>query len=148
MRANRQTTYATKAADVASRKWYIVDAQGQTLGRLVSKIIPYLTGKNKPLYSANLDCGDFVVVVNCDKIHVTGNRMDDKIYYRYSGYMGGLKKTTLREMLAKHPERVIEHAVHGMLDKKALGHQIIKKLKVYAGASHPHEAQKPETLEL
>jgi large subunit ribosomal protein L13 len=147
MRAKKQTTLTTSANSI-ERKWWVVDAQGQTLGRLVSRIIPYLTGKNKPYYAPNLDCGDFVIVVNCDKIHVTGNRMDDKIYYRYSGYMGGLKRTTLREMLQKHPERVIEHAVHGMLDKRALGHQIIRKLKVYAGAAHPHEAQKPEALVL
>lgn len=147
-RAKRQTTYATKAADVADRKWYVVDAQGKTLGRLASKIVPYLTGKNKPLYSPSMDCGDYVVVINCEKIHVTGNRMDDKLYYRHTGYMGGLKSVTLREMLAKHPERALYFAVKRMIDRKALGHQMMGKLKIYAGGEHPHAAQKPEKLEL
>lgn len=147
MRAKRETTVATSAADI-QRKWYIVDAQGQTLGRLASKLIPYLTGKNKPIYSPNLDCGDYIVVINCERIHVTGKRLDDKFYYRYSGYMGGLKKISLRDLLKTHPDRAIQYAVHGMLQKQALGHQTIKKLKIYAGSQHPHEAQKPEPLTL
>lgn len=147
IRAKKQTTYTTKPADI-ERKWYMVDAQGKTLGRLASKIVPYLTGKNKPIYSPHMDCGDYVIVINCEKIHVTGNHLDDRIYYRHSGYMGGLKQTPLREMLAKHPERPIYFAVKRMIDRKALGHQIMTKLKVYAGSEHPHAAQKPEKLEL
>ncbi|MCU0512383.1 MAG: 50S ribosomal protein L13 [Anaerolineae bacterium] len=146
-RARKQTTYTTKPADF-ERRWYVVDAQGQTLGRLASKIVPYLTGKNKPIYSPHMDCGDFIVVINCEKIHVTGNRMDDKLYYRYSGYMGGLKQMTLREVLQRFPERAIYFAVKRMIDRKALGHQIMNKLKIYAGSEHPHAAQKPEKLEL
>jgi large subunit ribosomal protein L13 len=146
IRAKKQTTYTTIPTDI-NRKWYVVDAQGQTLGRLASNLIPYLTGKNKTIYSPHIDCGDFVIVTNCEKIHVTGNRMDDKTYWRYSGYMGGLKLQTLREVLEKHPERAIYYAVRGMLDHKALGHQIIQKLKIYAGSEHPHAAQKPEKLE-
>jgi large subunit ribosomal protein L13 len=147
MRAKRQDTYTTSANEI-ERKWYVVDAEGQTLGRLAAKIVPYLTGKTKPIYSPNLDCGDFIVVINCEKIHVTGKKLDDKIYYRYSGFMGGLKRTTLREMLRTHPDRALHHAIHGMMQKQALGHQTIKKLKIYAGKEHPHEAQKPEVLVL
>lgn len=147
MKAKQHSTYVTKAGEI-ERKWYVIDAQGQTLGRLASKITPLLTGKSKPIYSPNLDCGDFVVVVNCEKIHVTGKRLDDKFYYRHSGYPGGIKKTSLRELLERFPERAITFAIKGMLPKGALGHQMIKKLKVYAGNAHPHEAQKPETLEL
>lgn len=147
MRAKRQTTYTTSANEI-ERKWYIVDAEGLTLGRLAAKLVPYLTGKTKPIYTPNLDCGDFIVVINCEKIHVTGKKLDDKIYYRYSGYMGGLKQTTLRDMLRTHPDRALKHAVSGMLQKQALGHQVIKKLKIYAGKQHPHEAQKPEPLAL
>lgn len=146
-RARIQTTYTTIPGDI-NRKWYVVDAEGQTLGRLASKIVPYLNGKNKPIYSPHMDCGDFVIVINCEKIHVTGTRLDDKLYYRYTGYMGGLKQMTLREVLAKHPERAIYYAVRGMMDHKALGHQIIQKLKIYTGGEHPHEAQKPEKLEV
>jgi large subunit ribosomal protein L13 len=146
-RAKIPVTYITTPKDI-ERKWYVVDAQGQTLGRLASQISLILTGKRKPIYSPNLDCGDFVVVVNCEKIHVTGNRMDDKFYYRYSGYKGGLTTLSLRDVLQTHPDRAIQIAVKRMLPKGALGHQIIKKLKIYAGNQHPHEAQKPEVLEL
>jgi len=118
------------------------------LGRLASKITPYLTGKNKPIYTPNLDTGDYVIVINCEKITVTGNHLDDQFYHRHSGYPSGLTTISLREMLAKHPERVIEIAVKGMLPKNAMGRRMLKKLKVYVGSDHPHSAQKPEKLEL
>ncbi|HNS38744.1 MAG: 50S ribosomal protein L13 [Anaerolineae bacterium] len=140
-------TYVTKPADV-ERAWYVVDAEGQTLGRLASGIATVLRGKHKPIYSPSVDCGDFVVVINADKIAVTGNRMDQKKYYRHSLYIGGLKEITLRDQLQKHPERVIESAVRGMLPKNTLGRKMFKKLKVYAGGEHPHEAQQPQPLEL
>lgn len=140
-----EKTYATKAGDI-QRRWWVIDAEGQTLGRLVARITPYLTGKNKPLYTPQLDCGDFVIVINCEKIAVTGNRLDDKFYYRHSGYHSGLTTTSLRDQLTRHPERVIEDAVWGMLPKGKLGRQIYKKLKAYKGSQHPHEAQKPEVL--
>jgi large subunit ribosomal protein L13 len=141
-----QKTFVTTPDDVEHR-WWIVDAQGQTLGRLASKIAPYLTGKNKPIYAPNIDTGDYVIVINCDKIHVTGNRLDQKKYYRHSGYPGGLHTITLREQLKKHPERPIESAVRGMLPSSALGRNMLKKLKVYVGTEHPHAAQKPQVLE-
>jgi large subunit ribosomal protein L13 len=140
-------TYVTKAKDV-ERRWWVVDAEGQTLGRLASKIAPYLTGKNKPIYAPNIDTGDYVIVINCEKIAVTGNRLDQKFYYRYSGYPGGLRSISLREQLDKHPDRVITSAVKGMLPSNALGRQMLKKLKVYARSEHPHAAQKPQVLEL
>lgn len=147
MRAKRQTTIATTPKDV-ERQWWVVDARGKTLGRLASQIAPLLKGKNKPYYAPYIDTGDFVIVVNCDKIHVTGNRMDQKRYYRYSGYPGGLRSLTLREMLNRHPDRVIKMAVRGMLPKGPLGRDMLRKLRVYTGEEHPHEAQKPEVLEV
>ncbi|RMG89996.1 MAG: 50S ribosomal protein L13 [Chloroflexi bacterium] len=143
----KSKTFVTKPGDI-ERRWWVVDATGQTLGRLASKIAPYLTGKNKPYYTPNLDTGDFVIVVNADKIRVTGNKMSDKRYYRHSGYPGGLRSQTLEELMKKHPNRAIEYAVRGMLPSTALGRQMLKKLKVYAGSEHPHAAQKPEPLEL
>ena len=140
-------TFVTKPKDV-ERRWWVVDAEGQTLGRLASRIAPYLTGKNKPIYAPNIDTGDYIIVINCEKIKVTGNRMDDKKYYRYSGYPSGLSEVTLREQLVKHPDRVITSAVKGMLPSNALGRQMLTKLKVYAGSEHPHDAQKPQVLEL
>jgi large subunit ribosomal protein L13 len=140
-------TYITTPKDI-ERRWWVVDAEGQTLGRLASKIAPYLSGKNKPIYTPNLDTGDFIVIINCEKIAVTGKRMDDKIYYRHSNYPGGLYEINLRDQLKKHPDRVIRSAIKGMLPKNALGRQMLKKLKVYAGGEHPHAAQKPERLEL
>ena len=128
------------------RKWYVVDATGYTLGRLASEVAKVLRGKNKPIFTPHLDTGDYVIVINAEKIAVTGKKMDQKMYYHHSDYIGGLKETTLKEMLAKHPERVIEHAVKGMLPKGPLGRQMYTKLHVYAGAEHPHAAQKPETL--
>lgn len=140
-------TYVTKPAEV-ERQWFVVDATGQTLGRLSTKIATILRGKHKPTYSPSVDCGDFVIVVNADKIVVTGRRLDQKMYYRHSGYPGGLSETSLRDMLKKHPTRPIEFAVKGMLPKNVLGRQMHKKLKVYAGPDHPHAAQQPQTLEL
>ena len=140
-------THSTKPSEI-ERQWYLVDAQGKTLGRLASEIAKILRGKHKPTYTPHLDTGDYVVVVNAEKIHVTGNRLDSKRYYRYSGYPGGLKSVPLREMLEKHPTRAIRYAVKGMLPKNRLGRAMIKKLKVYAGNEHPHEAQKPVSLDL
>ena len=128
------------------RKWYVVDAEGKTLGRLASEVAKVLRGKNKAIFTPHIDTGDYVIVVNAEKIKVTGKKMDQKIYYHHSDYVGGMKETTLREMLNKHPERVIEFAVKGMLPKGPLGRQMYKKLFVYAGPEHKHEAQKPEVL--
>jgi len=140
-------TYTVKAAEI-KQEWFVVDAAGKTLGRLASEIAQILRGKHKPTYSPHLDCGDFVIVVNADKIHVTGQKLDKKIYYRHSGYPGGLKEVSLRRQLEKHPDRVITAAVKGMLPKNRLGRRMIKKLKVYAAPTHPHEAQQPKPLEL
>ncbi len=140
-------TFVTKPAEV-ERRWYVVDAEGKTLGRLSSQIAAILRGKHKPIYSPSVDCGDFVIVVNADKIAVTGQRMEHKKYYRHSQYPGGLREFTLREQLNRHPTRPLELAVRGMLPKNRLGRKMIKKLKVYAGPDHPHQAQQPEALEL
>lgn len=128
------------------RKWYVVDATGYTLGRLSSEIAKVLRGKNKPIFTPHMDCGDYVIVVNADKVKVTGKKLDQKIYYNHSDYVGGMKETTLREMMAKKPEKVIELAVKGMLPKGPLGRAMIKKLHVYAGPEHANQAQKPEVL--
>ena len=128
------------------RKWYVVDATGCTLGRLSSEVAKVLRGKNKAIFTPHIDTGDYVIVINADKIKVTGKKLDQKIYYCHSDYVGGMKETTLREMLNKKPERVIELAVKGMLPKGPLGRQMMTKLHVYAGAEHGHEAQKPEVL--
>lgn len=140
-------TYVTKPAEV-QREWYVVDAQGKTLGRLATEIARVLRGKHKPIFQPNVDTGDFVIVVNCDKIHVTGNRMTDKFYYRHSGYPGGLKAVSLRDMLKTHPDRVIREAVWGMLPHNSLGRQQLRKLKIYRRADHPHAAQKPKPLDI
>ncbi len=140
-------TYSVSAGDI-ERKWYVVDARGKTLGRLATGIARILRGKHKPGYSPHLDMGDHVIVINAEKILVTGKKLDTKMYYRYSGYLGGLKTVVLREQLEKHPDRVIVHAVRGMLPKNRLGRAMLKKLKVYAGSQHPHAAQKPEPLAL
>lgn len=147
MKIKAHRTYAPSPGDI-DRKWWVVDAEGQTLGRLASKIAPILRGKHKPTYAPNMDMGDFVIVINAGKIGATGNRMDDKMYYRHSGHIGGLSEITLRDQLKKFPIRPIEDAVRGMLPKNALGGQMFKKLKVYAGADHPHTAQQPAVLEL
>ena len=140
-------TTITKPADV-ERTWYVVDADGQTLGRLAAKVAAVLRGKHKPGFSPSVDCGDYVIIVNADKIHVTGNKLTDKMYYRHSGYPGGLRELTLRDQLKRYPTRPVELAVKGMLPKNKLGRQMIKKLKVYQGAEHPHQAQQPVPLEL
>ena len=129
------------------RKWYVVDAEGMTLGRLASEVAKVLRGKNKAIFTPHIDTGDYVIVINAEKVKVTGKKLDQKIYYHHSEYIGGMKETTLREMMNKHPERVIEFAVKGMLPKGPLGRQMYKKLFVYAGSDHKHAAQKPETLE-
>lgn len=128
------------------RKWYVVDAAGCTLGRLASEVAKVLRGKNKPVFTPHVDTGDYVIVVNADQIKVTGKKLDQKIYYHHSEYVGGMKETTLREMLAKKPEKVVELAVKGMLPKGPLGREMYTKLHVYAGPEHPHAAQKPEAL--
>ena len=128
------------------RKWYVVDATGYTLGRLSSEVAKVLRGKNKPIFTPHIDCGDYVIVVNADKVKVTGKKLDQKVYYNHSDYVGGMRETTLREMMAKKPEKVVELAVAGMLPKGPLGREMYTKLHVYAGAEHPHAAQKPEVL--
>ena len=132
--------------DKIERKWYVVDAEGQTLGRLASEVAKVLGGKNKPVFTPHVDTGDYVIIVNADKVKVTGKKMEQKIYYNHSEYVGGMKETTLKEMMAKKPERVLELAVKGMLPKGPLGRTMIKKLHVYAGPEHNHAAQKPEVL--
>lgn len=139
-------TYSAKKEDI-ERQWFIVDATDQTLGRMASQIATILRGKHKPIFTPHIDTGDYVIVVNAEKIHVTGNRLDDKMYYRHSGYPGGLKTKSLREMLKDKPEYVISEAVRRMLPKNNLGRLMLKKLKVYEGPEHPHEAQQPVALE-
>lgn len=138
-------TYSAKPDDI-QREWYVVDATGQTLGRLATQIATVLRGKHKPTYTPHMDCGDFVIVVNADKVHVTGRKLDQKFYYRHSGYPSGLKQISLRHQLEQHPDRVIRSAVRGMLPKNRLGRQMIKKLKIYATPDHPHQAQQPKPL--
>ena len=140
-------TYVTKASEI-ERKWYVVDAADKTLGRLASTVATILRGKNKPTFSPSIDTGDNVIVINAEKIKVTGKKLSDKIYYSHSDYPGGMRETTLAEMLDKKPEKVIELAVKGMLPSGPIGKQMITKLHVYAGAEHPHAAQKPETLDI
>ena len=142
-----RTTYMPSAGKV-ERKWYVVDATGYTLGRLASEIAKVLRGKNKPIYTPFIDTGDYVIVVNADKIAVTGKKMNDKKYYHHTGYIGGLKEVTLKKLLETKPEAVLTHAVKGMLPKNTLGRHMIKKLHVYAGPEHNHAAQKPEVLEI
>jgi len=147
MRERIQKTYATTPA-VIERRWWVVDAQGMTLGRLASRVAPILRGKHKPYFTPHLDTGDYVIIINADKIHVTGKRMDQKRYYRHSGYPGGLKSMTLRELMDKFPTRALKFAIKGMLPKGPLGRKMMTKLKVYAGGEHPHQAQQPQVLEL
>lgn len=128
------------------RKWYVIDAEGMTLGRLASETAKILRGKNKPIFTPHIDTGDYVIIVNAEKVKVTGKKLDQKIYYHHSAYVGGMKETTLRDMLAKKPEKVVELAVKGMLPKGPLGRSMYKKLFVYAGPEHKQQAQKPETL--
>jgi len=138
-------TYMPSASSV-EKKWYVVDATDMTLGRLASNVANVLRGKNKPIYTPNLDTGDYVIVINAEKIKVTGKKMDQKVYWHHTDYVGGQKEISLKDQLVKHPERVIEHAVKGMLPKGSLGRQMYTKLHVYAGPEHNHAAQKPEVL--
>lgn len=140
-------TISAKPAEV-KRDWYLVDATDKTLGRLASEIAKRLKGKHKPIYTPHVDTGDCIVVINAEKVRITGNKLNNKMYYRYTGYVGNLKSMNLSEMLEKHPERVIENAVKGMLPKNSLGRSMFRKLKVYAGSEHKHAAQQPQVLEL
>lgn len=142
-----EKTYYPKAEDI-TQDWYVVDAEGKNLGRLATQIATVLIGKHKPTFTPGVDGGDFVVVINCEKIVVTGKKMDDKMYYRHSGYPGGLKTTNLKTLLSTFPDRVITKAVWGMLPHNKLGRVLLKKLKVYAGPEHPHSAQQPKPLKL
>ena len=142
-----KSTHYAKQGEV-QRNWVLIDAEGAVLGRLATKIAMILRGKNKPQFTPNSDCGDFVVVINADKVQLTGNKAAHKTYYRHSGYNGGLKAESFRMAMEKHPERVIEHAVRGMLPKTTLGRQQLTKLKIYAGPEHPHAAQNPVKIEL
>ena len=136
-----------KAADI-TRKWYVVDAEGLALGRVASQVANILRGKNKPIYTPNVDTGDYVIIINASKVILTGKKLDQKIYYKHSGYVGGLKETKYRKLMAEKPEEALRHAVVGMLPKGPLGRQMAKKMKIYAGAEHEHAAQQPEKLEL
>lgn len=138
-------TYSPKPADI-ERKWILIDASGRTLGRLASDIARLLQGKHKTIFARHMDTGDYVIVINASKMNFTGNKLEDKKYYRHSGYPGGLKERTLGQMMQSKPEEVLRKAVKGMLPKNRLGRQMIKKLKIYAGLTHPHQAQKPEKL--
>ncbi|MEK3733348.1 MULTISPECIES: 50S ribosomal protein L13 [Paenibacillus] len=142
-----RTTYMAKPNEV-ERKWYIVDAEGKTLGRLASEVAALIRGKHKPQFTPHVDTGDFVIVINSEKIHLTGKKLANKKYYRHSLHPGGLKVTVAQDLIAKYPERVIESAVHGMLPKTRMGEKMKLRLKAYAGTAHPHEAQKPEVYEL
>lgn len=138
-------TLFAKKGDI-ERRWYVIDAKDAVLGRLAVKIATFLRGKNKPIFTPNVDTGDFIIVINADKVKLTGNKLDQKIYYRHSGYPGGLKSETARELLSRNPEKLITDAVWGMLPKGRLGRDLLKKLKVYRGSEHPHSAQKPEII--
>jgi len=141
-------TYSAKPGDI-ERKWFVIDAEGVVLGRLASIIATRLRGKHKPMFTPHMDCGDHIVVINAEKVHLTGKKLADKIYYRHTGYPGGIKSTTAGKVLeGKYPERVVEKAVQRMIPKGPLGRQVLTKLKVYAGADHPHEAQQPEVLDV
>lgn len=140
-------TFTPKPADI-KREWYLIDAENQVLGRLATKIADLLRGKGKPIFTTHVDTGDFVIVVNAEKVKLTGNKAQDKVYNRYTGYPGGYITTSIKDVMKKHPERVLEHAVKGMLMKNTLGRAIFRKLKIYVGPNHPHEAQKPIKLEL
>lgn len=140
-------TYMAKAADV-QRKWYVVDAEGMVLGRLASQVASILRGKNKPIFTPHVDTGDYVIIVNADKVVLTGRKLDQKYYYHHSGYVGGLKETVYRRLMAEKPEFAVKKAIVGMLPKGPLGREMAKKLRVYAGAEHEYESRKPETLDL
>lgn len=141
------SSFIQKPAEV-ERKWYVVDAEGKTLGRMASEIAAILRGKNKPTFTPHVDCGDYVIVINAEKVAVTGKKRQEKIYKRHTGYPGGLRELTFQQLLEKHPEEVVRHAVKGMMPTGKLGRQMFKKLKVYAGPEHNHAAQKPEVLDI
>ena len=141
------SSFIQKPAEV-ERKWYIVDAEGKTLGRLASQVAAILRGKNKPTYTPHVDCGDYVIVINAEKVEVTGKKRSEKIYKRHTGYPGGLRELTFEQLLEKHPEEIVKHAVKGMMPTGRLGRQMFKNLKVYAGCEHGHAAQKPESLDV
>lgn len=143
----KKTTISAKDTDF-DRKWYVIDAEDQILGRLATQVADILRGKNKPNFTPHVDGGDFVIIVNADKVKLTGKKLDQKMYTTHSGYLGGLKETPYRKMIENKPERVVEHAVKGMLPKNKLQQRFMNKLKVYAGPDHPHQAQKPEVLEI
>ncbi len=140
-------TYMAKASDI-QRKWLVIDAEGQTLGRLASEVASILRGKHKPTFTPHVDTGDHVIIINAEKIQLTGNKLEKKVYYRHSGHPGGLKTRTAKEMIETRPEQMLEGAIKGMLPKNTLGRQMFKKLNVYKGSEHPHQAQKPEVYEL
>ena len=140
------SSFIQKPAGV-ERKWYVVDAEGKTLGRMASEVAAILRGKNKPTFTPHVDCGDYVIVINAEKVAVTGKKRQEKIYKRHTGYPGGLRELTFEQLLEKHPEEVVKHAIKGMMPTGKLGRQMYKKLKVYAGPEHKHEAQKPEVLD-
>ena len=142
-----KNSYMQKKEDVV-RNWYLIDAEGKNLGRIATEAATLLRGKHKPTFTPHIDCGDFVIIVNASKVNLTGNKLDDKIYYNHSGYTGGLRERTAREMKEKYPVEMIERAVKGMLPKGRLGRQMYKKLYVYEGSDHKHQAQKPETIEI
>lgn len=144
---NANCTKMPKSHEI-DRKWYVIDAEGKVLGRLATEVATVLRGKNKPFFSPHVDCGDYVIIINADKVVLTGHKLDQKLYRTYSGHPGGLKEVTYRKLMADKPELVVTKAVKGMIPKNKLGTAVIKKLKVYAGAEHPHEAQKPEVLEV
>ena len=140
-------TFSAKASEV-KREWWLVDASGMTLGRLASVVAQLLRGKHKPIYTPHVDTGDFVVIINAEKVRVTGRKAEQKVYYSHSGYLGGLKRKTYTQMMSKHPEEIIRRAVRGMIPHNRLGRQVIKKLKVYSGSEHPHQAQAPKPYQI
>ncbi len=140
-------TYSARAQDI-HRHWHLVDADGKTLGRLASEVAKRLRGKHKPEYTPHVDTGDYVVIINAEKVHATGNKMADKMYHRHTGYIGNLKSVSLGKLLETHPERAIQEAVKGMMPKGPLGREMLSKLKIYAGAEHPHSAQQPQALDI
>jgi len=148
MKLNRNNKTFLPQKDTIDKKWWLVDANGIILGRLATKVADILRGKNKANYTPFFDTGDFVIIVNAEKVKLTGKKEDQKMYYRHSGYMGGLKETSFKRMKTSHPERILQHAVKGMLPKNRLNRKILKKLKIYAGSEHKHGAQKPEILEV
>ncbi len=148
MKLNKSNKTFLPQKETIEKKWWLIDAEGIVLGRLATKVANILRGKEKSTYTPFFDTGDFVIIVNADKVKLTGKKEEQKMYYKHSGYLGGLKETSFKHMMAKHPERVITHAVRGMLPKNRLNRKILKKLKVYAGSEHKHHAQKPETLKV